>query len=57
LIESVELLSWSRRKPVSAIRKMLILKFVREFGLPQAEIARMLGITAAAVAKTLARQE
>ena len=52
-----ELLSGSRRKPVSAIRKRLIWKFVGKFGLPQAEIARMLGISAAAVAKTLARQK
>jgi CRP-like cAMP-binding protein len=52
-----ELLSGSRRKRVSVIRKMLIRMFVGELGLPQAEIARMLGITATAVAKTLARQE
>jgi REP element-mobilizing transposase RayT len=52
-----ELQSGSRRGPVSTLRKRLTRQLVRELGLSQADAARLLGVTAAAVAKSLGRQE
>ena len=51
-----ELRSGSRRAPVSTIRKLLVRRLVIEQGLPQAAVARLLGVTTPAVAKSLARQ-
>jgi REP element-mobilizing transposase RayT len=51
-----ELRSGSRRAPVSTIRKLLVRRLVIEQGLPQAVVARLLGVTTPAVAKSLARQ-
>jgi REP-associated tyrosine transposase len=51
-----ELRSGSRRGPMSVIRKKLVRRLVIEQGLPQADVARLLGVTTPAVAKSLARQ-
>jgi putative transposase len=55
-ISPKELRSGSRRGPVSTIRKHLVRRLVIEQGLPQADVARLLGVTTPAVAKSLARQ-
>jgi putative transposase len=51
-----ELRSGSRRGPVSTIRKHLVRRLVIEHGLPQADVARLLGVTTPAIAKSLVRQ-
>ncbi len=50
-----ELQSGSRRAPVSRVRALLIRKLVLNLGLPQAEAARLLGVSGPAVAKVLKR--
>jgi len=52
-----ELRSGSRRGTVSTTRKHLVQRLVRELGLSQANVARLLEVTATAVAKCLVRQE
>jgi len=51
-----ELLSGSRRRMVACVRKRLIQRLVTEQCLPLADVARLLGVTTPAVAKSLARQ-
>ena len=50
-----ELQSGSRREPVSRVRARLVQRLVLDLGLPQAEVARLLGVSAPAVAKSLKR--
>lgn len=50
-----ELRSGSRRRPVSRVRTLLVPRLVLDLGLPQAEVARLLGVSAPAVAKSLKR--
>lgn len=50
-----ELISGSRRGPVAQARSLLARRLVRELGIPQAEAARLLGVTTPAVAKALKR--
>jgi REP element-mobilizing transposase RayT len=50
-----ELQSGSRREPVSRVRTLLVQRLVLDLGLPQAEAARLLGVTATAIAKSLKR--
>ena len=52
-----ELWSGSRRGPLSRLRKEIALRLVTELGLPQAQTARLLGVTTAAVAKSLMRAQ
>jgi REP-associated tyrosine transposase len=56
-VTAVELQAGSRRGPVSTVRKHIIRRLLRELGLPQAEVARLVGVTTTAVAKNIARQE
>jgi hypothetical protein len=50
-----EIRSGGRRGPVTRLRKHLALLFITELGLPQADAARLLGVTTAAIAKILVR--
>jgi hypothetical protein len=50
-----ELSSGSRRGPVAEARARLAGRLVRELGIPQAEAARLLGVTTPAIAKVLKR--
>jgi putative transposase len=52
-ISVAELWFGSHRGPVAHLRKRIVWRLVTELGLPQAEAARMLGVTTAAIAKTL----
>jgi len=52
-----ELSSGSRRGPVAQARAFLAGRLVRELGVPQAEAARLLGVTTPAIAKALKRAE
>ncbi|MEI6756218.1 MAG: hypothetical protein FDX18_09535 [Chlorobium sp.] len=47
------LLSGSRKPGISALRKEMAIKLVREFGLSQAGVARMLGLSGSGVAEIL----
>jgi len=50
-----ELQSGSRREPVSHVRTLLVRRLVLDLGLPQAEAARWLRVSAPAIAKSLKR--
>lgn len=50
-----ELSSGSRRGAVARVRALLAGRLVRELGIPQAEAARLLGVTTPAIAKALKR--
>jgi len=50
-----ELRSGSRRGPVARVRAFLAGRLVRKLGIPQAEAARLLGVTTPAIAKALKR--
>jgi putative transposase len=50
-----ELRAGSRRGPISKVRRKVLMRIVMELGLTQAEAARLLGVTASAVAKCLMR--
>ncbi|MBI4573033.1 MAG: transposase [candidate division NC10 bacterium] len=50
-----ELQSGSRREPVSRVRARLGQRLVLDLGLPQAEAARLLGVSGPAIAKSLKR--
>ncbi len=54
-VSLAELQSGSRREPVSRVRTRLVQRLVLDLGLPQAEAARLLGVSAPAIAKTLKR--
>jgi hypothetical protein len=52
-VSSEELGSGSRRGPVAQARSLLAGRLVRELRIPQAEAARLLGVTTPAIAKAL----
>jgi len=54
-VSLAELQSGSRREPVSRVRTRLVQRLVLDLGLPQAEAARLLGVSAPAIAKSLKR--
>ena len=56
-VSSRELQAGSRRRPVSKIRALLAHRLVSEFGLPLAEVARQLGVSLSAIAKSLQNRE
>ena len=56
-VSSGELQAGSRRRPVSKIRTLLAQRLVSEFGLPLAEVARQLGVSLSAIAKSLQNRQ
>ncbi len=54
-VSLAELKSGSRREPVSQVRTLLVRRLTLDLGLPQAEAARLLGVSAPAIAKSLRR--
>jgi hypothetical protein len=54
-VSEEELRSGSRRGLVSGLRRHLVLRFIHELGLPQADASRLLGVTTTGIAKILAR--
>ncbi len=52
-----ELQAGSRRRPVSKIRALLAQRLVAEFGLSLAEVARQLGVSLSAIAKSLQNRQ
>ena len=52
-VSARELRAGSRRRSVSKVRALLAQRLVSEFGLPLAEVARQLGVSVSAIAKSL----
>ncbi len=52
-----ELRAGSRRRQASKIRALLAQRLVSEFGLPLAEVARQLGVSISAIAKSLKNRQ
>ena len=51
-----ELRAGSRRRQASKIRALLAQRLMEEFGLPLAEVARELGVSLSAIAKSLQKR-
>ena len=56
-VSSRELQAGSRRRSVSKIRALLVQRLVAEFGLSLAEVARQLGVSLSAIAKSLQNRQ
>ncbi|MDY7037670.1 MAG: helix-turn-helix domain-containing protein [Thermodesulfobacteriota bacterium] len=51
-----EVISGGRRGIISEIRSRIVIRLVKELGIPLAEIGRQLGITTSSVSKILRRK-
>ena len=56
-VSARELKAGSRRRPVSKIRALLAQRLVAEFRLSLAEVARQLGVSPSAIAKSLQNRQ
>jgi len=55
-INAKELRMGSRRGPISEVRSEIAYQLVEHYGLPLAEIARHLGVSASAISKAITRK-
>jgi DNA-binding MarR family transcriptional regulator len=54
--EQTPFITGSRRGNISEIRSRIVIRLVKELGIPLAEIGRQLGITTSSVSKILSRK-